>query len=309
MKLEIESNELHKILYFEKNLVISCSDDFDMNEIANILNNGFLGKSKSIYIDNQLVSKNEYNPILIDDNIDLSTEFKFTSKSNVLKLIKNIIAEYDYQEVIDEINKNVDKLNGFLKNSDLNILYELYQTELFHVDTIDGLLKSSLQVEEYQVLKSESQMTVLRILDRLYSNKEKSILIIHGIGKKMTYIEKVKLIESLIEFEVPFIFICNDSELLEILFSFKFSVYHYENNRCISINDIVDKYAYSCVDSLLGIQNELQMVSLSTENILLPYLFKYLVSNDKEKCKEYFQKKSNHGIIINDFIRFFEENC
>lgn len=287
---------------FERAAIILGSNNSGKTYLINTLVKGFEGNLDDFQINNLKVYKGDYKVILLNDEMNFETEFKF-SKTNELKkiicdeIIEKYINEKGSEEIIlESLNETFLQIgNDINKWLEENINCNINNNVNFSLkfDNIDKIIErfAEIYINDATLKEKKSPKSLLReilfYLLIILSEKtgyDNTIFLIDNIECYLAtelLIKFINIINQITEKNpnIKFIITSSDSNLYKVVQE-KFDVYKIYNNKLYKLNKI---------DNII-------------KNTII--LNEYLILNDNEISLNSFFEQNEHLIIEEDITIF-----
>lgn len=260
MKVEFKYNNNHYLEFKNINFFFGGTSS-GKTALSELFSKAFNGQSKDFMIDHQYVSKNQYDVIYINGATNLSDEIKLSSKTLLIRILKEIISSqneplvnkikqniaYEMQPIIDEIQKRIP-------------FYD--EQPVFYIDDFIKLLKSFYPFfNEFDInSSSSSRFFTLNLLQALEKNDKEKIIIIDDFDLYLDLSQMLYLIDKFNQLnEYTFILFIRSMELCSILME-QFSIFLLNNNF-----QLLKSYFSSLVHSINNL-NQIDYYPLITDD-------------------------------------------
>ena len=179
MKVEFKYNDNNHYLVFKNINLFFGGTSSGKTTLSEFFNKAFNGQSKEFMINHQYVLKNQFDVIYINGATNLTDEVKFSSKTLLNRLMKEIISSQD-DMLIDQIKQNVAYEMKPIISEIHNRISIVKEPPDFYVDDLIKLLKLFYPFfNDFDInSSSSSRFITLNLLDAFENNDKEKIIII-----------------------------------------------------------------------------------------------------------------------------------
>ena len=278
MEIIFNVEEKTERFYFEKNVIFFGKNTNFKNKFISTLIRSLQGKDKNILIDGKKHDLNDYNIITINEESDLSSEFKFSKNNSFRDLI--------YHDIMSKINE--EKLI-----SCTNEIFDVIDTKVNKL--LDRKINKScennvsFQIEIPSVTSIIDKFTNIYIDNLLLNDSE--------ISKSM----KRKLL-----YELYFLNLKNDTDNKNIVIIENFDVYLNQDETIHILNEIEKLSSSNCYFIISTCNNIFEYLNIDDFNVykVSDKLINLDLINEAIKC--YLLKKECN--CSEDFEKFYLDN-
>lgn len=299
MKVSLEFEGNKKVLEVNQTCIFTGNNYRKLNDLSEVLFNGFNGKDKMFFVDNMEVSKGRYKVYTATSNSMIGTEFKLTSKSLLLTPIMEVINEEE--EVFNEISKSFsvleDKINTLFSEIENDAKISL------HLDDYISVIKNYLDYELLTESSNSENDVYIKML--LMLAKQDCIIILNLLNSSLSTMQLLNIVYVARRKNLNVFIITNDSYFLSLMQK-NTPIYVVERN-IVLFEDLIRiwcKLNYSSLDYIDQINGELKIISSNLLVILIPYFCLLIVSCERDELIEFLRK---NGIFSNEIINNLEK--
>ena len=197
MKVEFKYNDNNHYLVFKNINLFFGGTSSGKTTLSEFFNKAFNGQSKEFMINHQYVLKNQFDVIYINGATNLTDEVKFSSKTLLNRLMKEIISSQD-DMLIDQIKQNVAYEMKPIISEIHNRISIVKEPPDFYVDDLIKLLKLFYPFfNDFDInSSSSSRFITLNLLDAFENNDKEKIIIIDDFDLYLDLSQMLYLIDK-----------------------------------------------------------------------------------------------------------------
>ena len=241
MEISFKSSICNYTLCINENAIIFGKNDLYKKKMLNKLEHALTKCNDFVRIDGQKFKKSEYEVIVISEDNDFESEFKFTKNNSLKQLIyADIVAKLNEEKIINYTNEIFDaideKINGLIdkkinknNNSNLSLKIEIPDVNSI-IDKFTNIYIDDVLLSESSIPKAKKRMLLyeLYLYDiKKIKNEKKVIVIIENFDVYLNNQETIaflKKVSSVSDDNCHFI-LTSSNNILEFINTDKFNIY------------------------------------------------------------------------------------
>ena len=191
MEISFKTSSQNYTLNIKESAIIFGKNDLYKKKLLNELVYALTKTNDFIKIDGQKFNKNEYEVIVISEDNDFESEFKFTKNNSLKQLIyADIVAKLNEEKIINYTNEIFDaideKINGLIdkkinknNNSNLSLKIEIPDVNSI-IDKFTNIYIDDVLLSESSIPKAKKRMLLyeLYLYDIKKIKNSKNIIVI-----------------------------------------------------------------------------------------------------------------------------------
>lgn len=241
MEISFKSSIHNYTLCINENAIIFGKNDLFKKKMLNEFEHALTKCNDFVRIDGQKFEKNEYEVIVISEDNDFESEFKFTKNNSLKQLIyADIVAKLNEEKIINYTNEIFDaideKINGLIdkkinknNNSNLSLKIEIPDVNSI-IDKFTNIYIDDVLLSESSIPKAKKRLLLyeLYLYDiKKIKNSKNIIVIIENFDVYLNSQETIyflKKVSSISDDNCHFI-LTSSNNILEFINVDKFTIY------------------------------------------------------------------------------------
>lgn len=289
-RLEFKFQDQHVRLNLEQINLFFGPSSCGKSTLARVLEKALAGSDKTVSLDSQPISKNQFQVRLISANQNIVDELKLGSKSEFSKMFKRMLTDYldleQMQGLISQLDKTMENLESILQQQ-LAFLDQAYPDIFrgkFIFDDLFSLIKSHFVILNLDGLSDSvlREMLILSMIQSVEPQKE-SILLIDDMDEKIDSGQFMKLVEKMTDHKnLMCLLFLKNPEFIQLVMN-QYPVFLMTKNFK-KLDNYVNKKIINLMSSDLSypvfIDQDIKMIRDSVNEFMIRELLSLLASSD-----------------------------